>query len=198
MSAARTRAAALAAALALSSGLIAACGGGDEVSADEYVGSLCSAAAGFTTTVVEGQAALQEAAGGDITPEQGKEQLSAFFADATEAGETAASEIEDAGVPDVENGEEIADALSTAFGEVADALAGAQEEVDALPTDSEESFQSAAQELATSFQDDVSSIGEGLTELGESPELESAAEENSECQSLESGVTTPDPGTVAP
>ena len=188
---ARTRTIAVVGTLALSSGLIAACGGDDKVSADEYVGSLCTAASGFTTTVVEGQTALQDAAGGDLTPEEGKEQLSSFFADATDAGETAASEIEEAGVPDVENGEEIAEALSTAFDNVSTALADAQDDVEALPTDSDESFQSAAEALATSFQEDVSSVGEGLSEIGESSELESAAESNSDCQSLESGIAAP-------
>ena len=191
MTKARTKAIAIVGTLALASGLIAACGGGDEVSADEYVGSLCTAASGFTTTVVEGQSALQEAAGGDLSPEEGKEQLSSFFADATEAGEQAASEIEEAGVPDVENGEEIADALTTAFNDVSTALSDAQEDVEALPTDSDEAFQSAAEELGTSFQDNVSSVGEGLSEIGESSELESAAESNSECQSLESGIAAP-------
>ena len=187
----RKKTIAMVGALALASGTIAACGGDDTVSADEYVGSLCSAAGEFTTTVVEGQSALQEAAAGDISAEEGKEQLSSFFEDATSAGETAATEIEDAGVPDVENGEEIAEALSTAFGEVATALSDAQEDVDALPTDSDEAFQSGAEELATTFQDDVSSIGEGLSSLGESSELETAAEENSECQALETGIGAP-------
>ena len=191
MTKARIKAVAIAGTLALSSGLVAACGGGDEVSADEYVGSLCTAASGFTTTVVEGQTALQEAAGGDLTPEEGKERLSSFFADATEAGEQAASEIEDAGVPDVENGEEIADALSTAFDSVATALSDAQDDVEALPTDADESFQGAAEELATSFQEDVSSVGEGLSEIGQSSDLEAAAESNSECQSLEAGIAAP-------
>jgi hypothetical protein len=176
--------------LALCSATIASCGG-DEVGADEYVGALCSATAGFTSTVVEGQAAVQEAAAGTVSPEDGKAELTSFFDDATAAGEQAASEVEDAGTPDVENGEEIADALSTAFDNVSAALSDAASDVDALPTDSEESFQNAAEELSTSFQDDVSSIGEGLDQLGESPELESAAEANSECQSLESGIATP-------
>lgn len=190
MAKARHRTVAIAATLALS-GALASCGGGDEVSADEYVGSLCSAAAGFTTTMVEGQSALQEAATGDHTPEQGKEQLGSFFGDATEAGEQAASDVEGAGVPDVENGEEIADALNEAFDSVSTALSDAQDEVDALPTDSDESFESAAEDLATSFEADISSIGDGLSELGESPELESAAESNSECRSLESGIAAP-------
>ena len=198
MSSARTKTIAIAGALALASGTIAACGGGDTVSADEYVGSLCSAAGNFSTTLVEGQVALQEAAAGDITPEEGKEQLGGFFDDASSAAENAASEIEEGGVPDVENGEEIADALSTAFEDVAAALGDAQGQVESLPTDSEDSFQTAAEDLATGFQDDVSSIGEGLTELGESPELESAAEANEECTSLQSGVAAPDGTTATP
>jgi len=178
-------------ALMVAAGALAGCGGGDTVSADEYVGSLCSAAGNFTTTLVEGQSALLEAASGDATPEESKERLGSFFDDASSAAGDAASEIEDAGVPDVDNGEEIADALSTAFDDVAEALSGAQEQVDALPTDSEESFRSAAEELSTSFQDDVSSIGEGLSELGESPELESAAQSNEECTSLQAGIAAP-------
>jgi hypothetical protein len=186
----RSGAIAIAGIVVLSSATIASCGG-DEVSADEYVGALCSATAGLTSTVVEGQAAVREAAAGTVSPDEGKEELTGFFEDATAAAEQAASEVEDAGTPDVENGEEIAGALSTAFDNVSAALADAASDVDALPTESEESFQAAAEELSTSFQDDVSSIGEGMDELAESPELESAAEANSECQSLESGIATP-------
>ena len=198
MSSARGKSIAILGALAVSAGSIAACGGEDTVSADEYVGSLCSAAGGFTITVVEGQTALQEAASGDATPEEGKEQLSSFFDEAATAGEEAASQIEDAGVPDVENGEEIADALSAAFDEVAAALSGAQEDVESLPTDSDESFRSAAEELGSSFEEQVSSIGDGLSELGESSELESAAESNEECTSLQSGIAAPAGTTGTP
>ncbi len=107
----RRRTIAIAGILVLSAATIASCGG-DEVSADEYVGALCSATAGFSSTVVEGQAAVQEAASGTVSPEEGKAELTSFFEEADAAGEEAASQIEDAGVPDVENGEEIADALS--------------------------------------------------------------------------------------
>lgn len=182
---------ATAGALALCAGALGACGGGDTVSADEYVGSLCAAAGNFSTTLVEGQTALLEVASGDATPEEGKEELTSFFDEAASAAEDAAGQIEDAGVPDVENGEEIADALATAFDDVAAALSDARGEVESLPTDSDQAFRDAAEELSASFQDDVSSIGDGLSELGESPELESAAESNEECTSLQSGIPTP-------
>jgi hypothetical protein len=178
-------------ALALSTATIAACGGGDEVSADEYVGSICSAVSGLTTTIIDGQTALQEAAAGDISPEDGKEQLQSFFDDATSAADTAASDISDAGTPDVENGEEISETITTAFEDLSTALGDASDDVEALPTDSEEDFQSGAEELGTSFQEQASAIGEGVNDLGDAPELESAAEDNSECQSLESGISAP-------
>jgi len=188
---ARTRKIAIAVvgALLLSSTVLGACGGDDEATASEYVGSVCSAFSGFQSTLVEGQTALQEATAGTTDPAPAKEQLSTFFSDATSASEQAASEIEDAGTPDVENGDEIATAINDAFDGVTEALQGTQEEVDALPTDSEESFQSAAESLGTGFQEDVSQIAGGLQQVGENAELEAAAEENAECQSLEAAST---------
>lgn len=182
---------AIAAALLTGAGALSACGGEDPVSPDEYVGALCGAAGNYTTTLLEGQAVLQDAAAGDSAPAKGKAALSGFFGDAASAADEAASQIGDAGVPDVENGEQIADALVAAFDDVAGALSTARDEVEALPTDSPASFRSAAEDLATSFQEDISSIGEGLSELGESPELESAAQSNEECTSLQSGISPP-------
>ncbi len=197
MSKKRTKIIALAAGAVLASGVIAACGG-DEVSPDEYVGSLCTAFGDFQSTLAEGQATVQQAAAGGLDPEAGKEQLSSFFSEAAAASEEAANEVEEAGTPDVENGEQIAEAIGAAFGGITQALEQAQTEIEALPTESEESFATAAQNLATNLQDSVGQVGEGLEQVAQSPELEQAAEENEACQELEASAASGVTGTTGP
>ena len=168
--------------------LLSACGE-DKASASEYVGAVCGAFGDFQATLTDGQTALQEATAENSDPASAQEQLSQFFSDATSASEQAATEIEDAGTPDVENGEEIGSAINDAFNGVTEALQTTQEDVDAMPTDSAESFQSEAEGISTSFQDNVTQIADGLEQVGESTELQAAAEQNSECQALEAAPT---------
>ena len=172
----------------LSTTVLSACGE-DKASASEYVGAVCGAFGDFQSTLTDGQAALQEATAGGSDPAEAQEQLSTFFSDATGASEQAASEIEDAGTPDVENGEEIASSIDDAFNGVTDALQSTQDEVEAMPTDSDESFETAAEGISTGFQEDVTQIADGLDQVGESPELQAAAEDNAECQALEAAPT---------
>ena len=163
--------------------------GGDSVSADEYVGSICTAMGDYLETVVAGQASAQAAlAGGSGDPAAAKEEVTTFLDEATSASEEAASEIEDAGTPDVENGEEIADAISAAFDGISQTFEDAQSAAEDLPTDSEESFASAAEEISTDLSESGEQITTGLESVGESSELEEAAANNSECQSVQSGA----------
>mgnify|MGYP000262277650 CR=1 FL=1 len=193
----RVKAVSIGAAVALAATGAASCGG-DSVSADEYVGSICTAMGDYIDTVVAGQASAQAAlSGGTGDPAAAKEEVTSFLDEATTASEDAASEIEDAGTPDVENGEDIADAISSAFDGIAQTFADAQSAAEELPTDSEESFSAAAEEISTDLSESGDQITTGLESVGESSELESAAESNTECQSVQSAaLDAPATGTT--
>ena len=184
----RIKAISIGAAVALASTGVASCGG-DSVSADEYVGSICTAMGDYLDTVVAGQASAQAALSGSTgDPAAAKEEVVGFLDEATAASEEAASEIEDAGQPDVENGEEIANAINEAFDGITQTFESAQASAEDLPTDSEESFASAAEEISTNLTESGEQISTGLESVGDSSELEEAAQNNTECQSVESGA----------
>lgn len=183
------RVAVLGSALALTAGVVAGCGGddGDGVEPDAFVGDVCSAFDDFQSTLSEGVGAIS--AVGQADPEEGKELLVDFFDEGAAAASELTGEIENAGAPDVEGGEETADAVQEATRGLADALERARDQAEDLPTDSPEAFRSGAEELNEEFQASVDEVGEATDEIEENAELEEAAEENPECQQLESGTT---------
>lgn len=193
----RSKIIAAGAGVVLAGGALASCGG-DSVSADEYVGTVCTAIGDYVESVQGGQQAVIAAAAGDLSPEEGKAQITSFIGDAAAATDEAATQIADAGTPDVENGEEAADAITAAFNGLSDAFAEAQSQAEALPTDSEESFQSGAEELSTNLQESSTAIGEGLNSVQENPELTDAAENNTECQSIQDAPTVGATGATGP
>ena len=167
---------------------IAGCGGDDDggsddtVSADEYVSSVCLAINDMAGVLEGSQTELQDALSGD--PEQGKDLLVGFLSDAADTVGGVREDLEAAGVPDVDSGEEIADALPAAFGELETVMADAATEAEDIPTDDPAAFAEAAQGVGSTIQEAGTQIGESLDELATSEELETAAAESEDCQSL--------------
>lgn len=179
--------AAIGATLAIASGALAACGGEDEASASEYVSAVCGAFSDFQATMAEGQTEIQQTSP-NADPESSKELLTGFFTDASAAADDAKSQIEDAGTPDVENGEEVADAVNSTVDGLASGLDQAASDAEALPTDSEAEFASSAQQLATSLQETVANGAQAAEQVQNNSELQAAADENADCQALEGGA----------
>ena len=195
----RTRLATIGATFLLSAGLVAACGddddggsdgddgGEDAVEASTYVGDVCGAINEFTTSVQGAQATVESMTSAD-TPAEGQQVIVDFFGDAATAGEELSTSIEDAGVPDVENGEGIASTLEGAFSTFSTALSDAESDAESLPTDDPAIFESSAQTLIADFQSSLATAGDAADELEESTELGDAAEDDEDCQELESST----------
>lgn len=170
-------------------GVVAAgCGGDDDdggdetVSAETYVGEVCTAMAQMIGVVQEGQTELSDVQ--QATPEEGRDLLVEFLGDAAAAVESARGAIEDAGAPDVEGGEEVQTGINSALGDLQttfeDALASAED----ISTESEQAFQSEAQQIATTVQESSTEISTSLGEVGENEELSEAADQVEACQEL--------------
>ena len=157
-------------------------GGTETASPEEYVSSVCTAFADLGQVLTEGQAELAQLS--TASPEEGKEALSGFIGDAVDAVGSAATEIEGAGIPDVEGGDEVASTLSSALTQLQSTLEEAQASAEDLPTDSPQAFATAAQEIGTAVQDASAEIATGLQEIGTNEELETAAQDAEACQSL--------------
>lgn len=176
------------AAVALAVGLTA-CGGDDgdgedTVSAETYVDTVCSSFTELGSVIESGQADLEEALSGESSPEQGRDLLVGFLTDAATAAEAARSSIADAGVPDVDNGSEVADALNGALTDLQAAMDDARASAEDISTDSPAAFAADAQEIATAAQESSQQIGESLSTVGENEELDTAAEDAESCQQL--------------
>lgn len=157
-------------------------GGGDTVSADEYVGSVCTAISDMVGVLQGSQTELQDALSGD--PEQGKELLVSFLQDSADTVGAAADDLEAAGTPDVDNGEEIAETIPAAFSDLETAISDAASQAEDISTDSPAEFAEQAQEVGTAVQQAGDQIGASLDELATSDELEAAAEESEACQEI--------------
>lgn len=167
--------------------LVTACGdddggGGEEnVAAGEYASDICAAFLGWRDAIQQRQKDLQEGLSPGISPQEGKDALAGFLDDAVSASDDLVQEVEDAGTPDAENGEEAANALQSAAQEARDELAEARQDVDDLPTGDREAFGAAASQLGDGVKNALDNLGSGLEDI-ESEELDKAFDEESACQ----------------
>lgn len=168
--------------------LIPGCGGdgdgGETVGAETYASGICGALNDWQSAIQARSSSLTEGLSEDTTPEQGKELLGSFLDDVIGETETMISAVDDAGVPDVENGEEISEALNNAFDDALAALEDARGQVDDLPTDSGESFQTAASSLGGSISTSLGEIGGQIQDI-DAPGLEAAFSEDEDCIALQ-------------
>ena len=140
--------------LALLALFISACGddddgGGGSADVGDYASDICTAFTDWTKAIQDRQTELQEGLQPGASPQEGKDALEGFLDDAVTASDQLVEDVEAAGTPDTDNGEEAADALQQAATEARDKLAEAQENVADLPTDSPQAFSDAAASSAT-------------------------------------------------
>ena len=160
-------------------------GGGEGASAEQYVDDVCSGLNELTTTVEDGQAELQQALTGAVTsPEEGRDVLVDFLADAADAADDARVAVEDAGVPDVDGGEDVADAINTAVADMQQAFAQARDDAEGMSVASPGEFATDAEGIANAVRESSGAIQDSLEAVGENAELEAAAEDSEDCQEL--------------
>ncbi len=186
-----SRTAAFGLTLLLAAGL-AACGGddggdgggggsGDTVSAEAYAADVCGAMKDWVTGVQERTQALTESfTSGD--PEEGKQALSDLLGEMSSQTGDLVTAVEEAGVPDVDGGQEAADSLAAAFEDVQGILDDAQQDIEDLPTDPQ-GFSQGAAELGPTLQEALTSVGSSIEEP-DSQELQDAFENEKACSSI--------------
>lgn len=157
--------------------------GDGTVSAEEYVAAVCTEITGW----VEEVQARSEQVGQDVVTETTLEGqrgvLAEFLDDVVALTDDHLAGMRDAGVPDVEDGEQIAETLVGVFADARVVLADAREGVDELSTDDAAAFQAGAVELGSGVATALEGIGSSVTGL-DSPELVAAAEDEPACAAL--------------
>ena len=156
-------------------------GGGGSVAVGDYASDICTAFTDWTQAIQDRQTELQEGLQPGASPQAGKDALQGFLDDAVAASDTLVEDVDGAGTPDTENGEEAADALQGAAEGARDKLADAQENVADLPTDSPEAFGEAADEFGNEVRSALEGVGDGLQDI-DTPELDEAIDEEEACQ----------------
>lgn len=173
--------------------ILAACGGDDggggeeageeaaaeTVSVDEYAGEVCSALAAWVTDIQDRASTITEGIDpGDA--EAGKERLEEFIGDTVTGTEELISNVEAAGIPDTDGGEEAAEQIQSGLEQVKTILEDAQDQIADLPTDDPQAFGTGAQEIATSLQEATGEAA-GAIDSANSEELTEAFGNNEDC-----------------
>ncbi|MDQ3951708.1 MAG: hypothetical protein M3279_01910 [Actinomycetota bacterium] len=189
-----SRTAALGLTLLLMGGL-AACGGDDggdggdgdggggsseTVAASAYAADVCGAMKDWMQGIQDRTAALTE----NLQPgeEQGKDLLVELMSEMSSQTEELVSAVEDAGVPDVDGGEESADQLVAALKDTQAAFDQAKEDMEALPSDPQ-AFQQGAAQIGPTLQEALTNVGTSLEE-STSEELTDAFEKEESCSEI--------------
>ncbi|MEO8324059.1 MAG: hypothetical protein ABI571_07990 [Actinomycetota bacterium] len=166
--------------IAVSALVSGACGGSERVEASSFMKDVCTSVNDWVTSIQERGGNL----GSELTgePSQAKEKLDEFLGQAVEATDTLIAAIDEAGIPDVDGGEDIADALKKTFETAKKALEDAQAQVADLPEDDPAAFSEQSTALGTDIQTAMGDLG---ATLGDAPEeLTKAAEDEPACQQL--------------
>jgi hypothetical protein len=156
--------------------LLAGCGGG--TSPEDYAAAICNSGADWVDALQAQADQLQSQVEG-ATPEEAKQQLVDFLDGTIDETDELLNEIEEAGDPDVDNGEAFAADVEDKFQEARDALTNARDQVQALSTSDTETFSQKASELG-------SLLGQVLSnfEPPRNEEMEQAFEDVAACQDL--------------
>ena len=161
-------------------------GGGDKKSANEFAKAACSAVSNWVGSIQKGSQEISGKLGANATPTEGKKVLQSFLGDAVTASNKFASDVEAAGVPDVDGGQKFADSLKKGAEAAQTVMEDAKEKADNLSTSDVSAFSKDAQELGSSTNKALSEVGDAISDPS-SDELKKALREDSACKSVGSG-----------
>ena len=160
---------------------VSACGDDDSVAVEDYANDLCTALTRWTDTLRDRQAELQQEAASGAAPQVSRDALQRFVDGAVDASEQLVSDVDAAGVPDIDDGEEVADAFREAVEETLSQIEQAQADVGDIPTDTPSEYRTAVDEFLTELQSTLEGIDEHVQDI-DAPELDLALDEASACQ----------------
>ncbi len=175
------------AALAVASG----CGGdsassGSAASPEAWAADVCSAASTWMDDIGTQSESLEDTMSGAASIEDVRERLVAFVDDAIERTDQMLSEIEDAGSPDIDDGEQLADDFLEVLSGFNTALEEVRTTAEGLSDDPAQ-FVEGAQQIATAMEAAGSEIQTGLNDLqqsADSDDLDAAFDDEPACQEL--------------
>jgi hypothetical protein len=159
-------------------------GGADAetVSAETYATGVCGAIADWVDEIQ----GLNEDLQANLDPssiDALKDAMVTFLDDVIASTDTVIANVEDAGVPDVDDGVAAAQHLLTGLRDSRGVFQDARDRVEAMPTDDPAAFGEELQTVGTDIQTSMSTIGEDLGRF-ESPVLDDASKDIPECEAV--------------
>jgi hypothetical protein len=154
------------------------------VDPNKFATDVCTAAKDWVDTIQQGAATFGGGLTAESSPEQIRDGLVGFLDEAITETDELIGEVEEAGVPAVDGGEEASETLLDAFQRVKTAFEEARADAQALPVEDQQAFMTGAQELGTTVQQALTEIGTELEDQ-ENPDLQGEFDENEACTELQ-------------
>jgi len=164
------------AALAL---VVGGCGGSGRPDAEAWAGTVCEALAPWMNQIDDLTGAANQAMTPDSSPTDAKAELLGLLSGAAEASQTALDSVIAAGVPDVADGQEVADRFAGSLAGTRDAYQAAHDDLTALDPEDPEFYGEVAR-VMTELVDAYGAVPQ-VAELN-SVELSEAFASVPECQ----------------
>lgn len=159
--------------------------GADTVAVDDYASDVCSALSAWVTDIQDRASTITE--GLDVgDAKAGKERLQEFIGETVDGTDDLIANVEEAGIPDTEDGEQAAEQIQSGLEQVKTILVDAQGQIDELPTNDPQAFGQGAQEIATSLQQATGEAAASI-DAANSEELTEAFGKNDECSQYAGG-----------
>jgi hypothetical protein len=171
----------LAVALVLLIGGTNGCGGTGGVPPTTWARSVCGALTPWRTQIADLTARAQRQMQDTRTAEQTKTSVVALLSGAEAASESARRGVENAGVPDVDHGEDIAKRFTTSLAKARDAYGHARTTVSVLPTANASAFYSTVAAAFRTLSAEYEASAVDLSRVG-SADLQKAFDEVPECR----------------
>jgi hypothetical protein len=146
-----------------------------------WAASVCTALAPWRTEIGTLTTRTQQQMTAATTPAQAKENLMRLFGGAESASETARAGVQEAGVPDVDHGAQVAQSFTTSLSAMRDAYGRAKSGIDALATSPTKTFYTQVGAVVDKLNADYEQSELDTSRLS-SKELEAAFDEVPECR----------------
>jgi len=179
-------------AAAASLALVAGCGGGGgggdgKVSVETYANGVCTALTTWKRSITDASTSLAEKTSQESSLPKVKTLFVSFFDGAIEQTDTMLTAVDDAGVPDLDNGDEVVKAMSGEVGVFRPILVEARTKAGNLNTTDESLFAPQAQALGARFLTELNrlpTLFEAIDQKVGAPDLVEAALADSTCREL--------------
>jgi ElaB/YqjD/DUF883 family membrane-anchored ribosome-binding protein len=154
------------------------------VVAAEWADEVCASVGEWQSDVEASRGDLQAALTDVSSVEDARNELTTFLTDVVEQTDELLTDVEAAGTPAVDAGDEVRDTLQSSLTQVRETFEQARDDAEALSTDDPGAFVSGAQELATSIGLGVSGAVQAIQDVSAQPGLTEAISESSACDEL--------------